>query len=183
MATTISDIYKKAIDNGVLSNKVSEERFAQMLQNEQERKAYWEFANKQKPNFYSSDYDVFSKNASALFATTEQPKKQPIAQQTEPQNPSVKDNPAPTTEKEYQEKLAIQNEYATPLPEGKVTPAMKNKQPQKSLWQRFGEFAYRQAESQPEVQIAKQQMEQDAQQRIKQEQERAAEEARQKEVA
>lgn len=183
MATTISDIYKKAIDNGVLSNKVSEERFAQMLQNEQERKAYWEFANKQKPNFYSSDYDVFSKNASALFATTEQPKEQPIAQQTEPQNPSVKDNPAPTTEKEYQEKLAIQNEYATPLPEGTVTPAMKNKQPQKSLWQRFGEFAYRQAESQPEVQIAKQQMEQDAQQRIKQEQERAAEEARQKEVA
>jgi N12 class adenine-specific DNA methylase len=183
MATTISDIYKKAIDNGVLSNKVSEERFAQMLQNEQERKAYWEFANKQKPNFYSSDYDVFSKNASALFATTEQPKNQPIAQQTEPQNPSVKDNPAPTTEKEYQEKLAIQNEYATPLPEGTVTPAMKNKQPQKSLWQRFGEFAYRQAESQPEVQIAKQQMEQDAQQRIKQEQERAAEEARQKEVA
>lgn len=183
MATTISDIYKKAIDNGVLSNKVSEERFAQMLQNEQERKAYWEFANKQKPNFYSSDYDVFSKNASALFATTEQPKEQPIAQQTEPQNPSVKDNPAPTTEKEYQEKLAIQNEYATPLPEGTVTPAMKNKQPQKSLWQRFGEFAYRQAESQPEVQIAKQQMEQDAQQRIKQEQERAVEEARQKEVA
>lgn len=183
MATTISNIYKKAIDNGVLSNKVSEERFAQMLQNEQERKAYWEFANKQKPNFYSSDYDVFSKNASALFATTEQPKEQPIAQQTEPQNPSVKDNPAPTTEKEYQEKLAIQNEYATPLPEGTVTPAMKNKQPQKSLWQRFGEFAYRQAESQPEVQIAKQQMEQDAQQRIKQEQERAVEEARQKEVA
>lgn len=184
MATTISDIYKKAIDNGVLSNKVSEERFAQMLQNEQERKAYWEFANKQKPNFYSSDYDVFSKNASALFATTEQPKEQPIAQQqTEPQNPSVNDNPAPTTEKEYQEKLAIQNEYATPLPEGTVTPAMKNKQPQKSLWQRFGEFAYRQAESQPEVQIAKQQMEQDAQQRTKQEQERAAEEARQKEVA
>lgn len=183
MVTTISDIYKKAIDNGVLSNKVSEERFAQMLQNEQERKAYWEFANKQKPNFYSSDYDVFSKNASALFATTEQPKEQPIAQQTEPQNPSVKDNPAPTTEKEYQEKLAIQNGYATPLPEGTVTPAMKNKQPQKSLWQRFGEFAYRQAESQPEVQIAKQQMEQDAQQRIKQEQERAAEEARQKEVA
>lgn len=183
MATKISDIYKKAIDNGVLSNKVSEERFAQMLQNEQERKAYWEFANKQKPNFYSSDYDVFSKNASELFATTEQPKEQPIAQQTEPQNPSVKDNPAPTTEKEYQEKLAIQNEYATPLPEGTVTPAMKNKQPQKSLWQRFGEFAYRQAESQPEVQIAKQQMEQDAQQRIKQEQERAAEGARQKEVA
>lgn len=183
MATTISDIYKKAIDNGVLSNKVSEERFAQMLQNEQERKAYWEFANKQKPNFYSSDYDVFSKNASELFATTEQPKEQPIAQHTEPQNPSVKDNPAPTTEKEYQEKLAIQNEYATPLPEGTVTPAMKNKQPQKSLWQRFGEFAYRQAESQPEVQIAKQQMEQDAQQRIKQEQERVAEEARQKEVA
>ena len=183
MATTISDIYKKAIDNGVLSNKVSEERFAQMLQNEQERKAYWEFANKQKPNFYSSDYDVFSKNASALFATTEQPKEQPIARQTEPQNPSVKDNPAPTTEKEYQEKLAIQNEYATPLPEGTVTPAMKNKQPQKSLWQRFGEFAYRQAESQPEVQIAKQQMEQDAQQRIKQEQERATEEAWQKEVA
>ena len=33
--------YKKAIDNGVLSNKVSEERFVQMLQNEQERKAYW----------------------------------------------------------------------------------------------------------------------------------------------
>lgn len=183
MATTISDIYKKAIDNGVLSNKVSEERFAQMLQNEQERKAYWEFANKQKPNFYSSDYDVFSKNASALFATTEQPKEQPIARQTEPQNPSVKDNPAPTTEKEYQEKLAIQNEYATPLPEGTVTPAMKNKQPQKSLWQRFGEFVYRQAESQPEVQIAKQQMEQDAQQRIKQEQERATEEAWQKEVA
>lgn len=84
MATTISDIYKKAIDNGVLSNKVSEERFAQMLQNEQERKAYWEFANKQKPNFYSSDYDVFSKNASALFATTNQPSNAPAPSQVQP---------------------------------------------------------------------------------------------------
>ncbi len=84
MATTISDIYKKAIDNGVLSNKVSEERFAQMLQNEQERKAYWEFANKQKPNFYSSDYDVFSKNASALFATTNQPSNAPTPSQVQP---------------------------------------------------------------------------------------------------
>ena len=84
MATKISDIYKKAIDNGVLSNKVSEERFAQMLQNEQERKAYWEFANKQKPNFYSSDYDVFSKNASALFATTNQPSNAPAPSQVQP---------------------------------------------------------------------------------------------------
>lgn len=60
--------YKKAIDNGVLSNKVSEERFVQMLQNEQERKAYWEFANEKKHNFYSSDYDTFSKNVQNALA-------------------------------------------------------------------------------------------------------------------
>ncbi len=61
-------VYKKAVDNGVLSNKVSEERFVQMLQNDQERKAYWEFAQKKKPGFYSSDYDTFSKNAQNVLA-------------------------------------------------------------------------------------------------------------------
>lgn len=122
MATTISDIYKKAIDNGVLSNKVSEERFAKMLQNEQERKAYWEFANKQKPNFYSSDYGVFSKNASALFATTEQPKEQPIARQTKPQNPSVKDNPAPQPQQQrptnFWQSIGAHNPYPQKTAEG-----------------------------------------------------------------
>lgn len=61
-------VYKKAVDNGVLSNQVSEERFSQMLQNDQERKAYWEFAQKKKPGFYSSDYDTFSRNAQNVLA-------------------------------------------------------------------------------------------------------------------
>lgn len=64
---TIKDIYQTALQHGVLSPDVSEEEFVNILNNDQERHEYWEHANKQKPNFYSSDFDLFSKNASALL--------------------------------------------------------------------------------------------------------------------
>ena len=173
MADNISSLYEIACKKGVLDpNTKSEEWFREQISTEKGLRSFYDYATNNGMKI--RPYDEFKQKLSQPIAETPQPA---------PQNPSVKDNPAPTTEKEYQENLAIQNEYATPLPEGTVTPAMHAKQPQKSLWQRLGEFAYRQAESQPEVQIAKQQMEQDAQRRIKQEQERAAAEARQKEVA
>ena len=170
MADNISSLYEIACKKGVLDpNTKSEEWFREQISTEKGLRSFYDYATNNGMKI--RPYDEFKQKLSQPIAETPQPA---------PQNPSVKDNPAPTTEKEYQENLAIQNEYATPMPEGTVTHA---KQQQKSLWQRLGEFAYRQAESQPEVQIAKQQMEQDAQRRIKQEQERAAAEARQKEVA
>ncbi len=172
MADNISSLYEIACKKGVLDpNTKSEEWFREQISTEKGLRSFYDYATTNGMKI--RPYDEFKQKLS-----------QPIAETTQPaqQNPSVKDNPAPTTEKEYQEKLAIQNEDATPLPNGTAMPA-KTQQSQKSLWQRLGEFAYRQAESQPEVQIAKQQMERDAQQRIKQEQERTEAEARQKEVA
>lgn len=172
MADNISSLYEIACKKGVLdSNTKSEEWFREQISTEKGLRSFYDYATTNGMKI--RPYDEFKQKLS-----------QPIAETTQPaqQNPSVKYNPAPTTEKEYQEKLAIQNEDATPLPNGTAMPA-KTQQSQKSLWQRLGEFAYRQAESQPEVQIAKQQMERDAQQRIKQEQERTEAEARQKEVA
>ena len=173
MADNISSLYEIACKKGVLDpNTKSEEWFREQISTEKGLRSFYDYATNNGMKI--RPYDEFKQKL-----------QQPIAEtpQHAQQNPSVKDNPAPTTEKEYQENLAIQNEDATPLPDGTVTPAMQTKQQQKSLWQRLGEFAYRQAESQPEVQIAKQQMEQDAQRRIKQEQERAEADARQKEVA
>lgn len=195
---TITDIYKKAVDNGVLSNQVSEERFSQMLQNDQERKAYWEFAKKKKPGFYSSDYDTFSKNSSTLLAASvQQPEeeklevKQPAVTE-QPQgaaavstNPTVKDHHAPTTEQEYQANLTVQNEDATPLPENTAAPSQQQpeeKKSRKSFWQRFGEHAYQQAMREPSAQIATAVMEQNAQKQVEQEKQRKEAEAKQKEA-
>ena len=195
---TITDIYKKAVDNGVLSNQVSEERFSQMLQNDQERKAYWEFAQKKKPGFYSSDYDTFSKNSSTLLAASvQQPEeeklevKQPAVTE-QPQgaaavstNPTVKDHHAPTTEQEYQANLTVQNEDATPLPENTAAPSQQQpeeKKSRKSFWQRFGEHAYQQAMREPSAQIATAVMEQNAQKQVEQEKQRKEAEAKQKET-
>lgn len=68
----LHDIYTRAITKGLLNGNVSEERFKQMLQNDNERKAYFDYAQEHAPGFYSGDFDKFSQNAASLFANTTQ---------------------------------------------------------------------------------------------------------------
>lgn len=68
----LHDIYTRAITKGLLDSNVSEERFKQMLQNDDERKAYFDYAQENAPGFYSSDFGKFSQNTASLFANTTQ---------------------------------------------------------------------------------------------------------------
>lgn len=64
---TISRVYKLAIDNGVLSKNVSEDGFQNILKDDNLRKEYWEYAQKNHSGFYSSDYKTFSANAADML--------------------------------------------------------------------------------------------------------------------
>ena len=67
MATTVSKQYKLATDNGMLSSQYSEEQFVELLQDKNRRKAYYDFVKKKNPDFYSNDFDTFSRNVDALY--------------------------------------------------------------------------------------------------------------------
>lgn len=112
---TIHDIYTKAIAGGVLAPQVDEARFAKMLQNDSERRAFFDYAQENNPGFYSSDYDVFSRNAAALFENQPAEPATPTIEQ--PVSRKVKDNPAPLTEAEYQEGLQRQDAAQDIVPE------------------------------------------------------------------
>lgn len=68
----LHDIYTRAITNGLLDSDVSEARFKQMLKDDNERKAYFNYAQEHAPGFYSSDFEKFSRNAASLFENTTQ---------------------------------------------------------------------------------------------------------------
>ena len=88
----LTDGYKEAIANGLLSSDVSEQGFERILKDDKLRKEYWDYAQSVKPKFYNEDFGVFSENVAKSLL------------------PSVKDNPAPTTAAENQASLAKQNE-------------------------------------------------------------------------
>lgn len=64
---TLQESYQLYIDRGILDKSVSEERFSQMLQDEQQRKAFYDYASKNFPNSVSKDYATFNANISAKF--------------------------------------------------------------------------------------------------------------------
>lgn len=148
---TVHDIYTKAVAGGVLSPKVTEERFSQMLQNDKERKDFFDYAQKKKPNFYSSDYNVFTQNALSLFSDPSTPQATNLENETKTTagneqgnaqgtftNPKVKDFPAPTTEAEYQENLRRQEaaqDIAPDLQNINIVQEQPTKQP--NAWQTF----------------------------------------------
>ena len=68
MATTVSKQYKLATDNGMLSSKYSEQQFVELLQDTNRRKAYYDFVKKKNPDFYSNDFDTFSRNVDSMLA-------------------------------------------------------------------------------------------------------------------
>lgn len=69
---TIQEAYQAACNAGFIKrNEFSEEAFGNMLQNDNNRRAYYDHVTKIDPTFYSKDYDTFSQNVlSALGKPT-----------------------------------------------------------------------------------------------------------------
>ena len=84
--SVLQEEYKLAIDNKMLSPKVSEQDFENMLKDETKRKEYWDYCHQKNPSFYADDYNRFSQ------LTTEMLEEANI--------PSVAKHPAPTTAEE-----------------------------------------------------------------------------------
>lgn len=60
---TIQEAYQAACNAGFIKrNEFSEEAFGNMLQNDNNRRAYYDHVTKIDPTFYSKDYDTFSQN-------------------------------------------------------------------------------------------------------------------------
>lgn len=76
---TVQEAYKAACDAGFIKRNVfSEEAFGNMLQDDNNRRAYYDHVKKFDPTFYSKDYDTFSQNVlSSLEQYTKQREKQP----------------------------------------------------------------------------------------------------------
>lgn len=68
--STIYTIYKIFIDNNVLSKDISEERFRQILQDDNQLKIYWEkiySGQANKKGLYASDYNIFSASIAEIL--------------------------------------------------------------------------------------------------------------------
>ena len=60
---TIQEAYQAACNAGFIKrNEFSEEAFGNMLQNDKNRRAYYDHVTNIDPTFYSKDYDTFSQN-------------------------------------------------------------------------------------------------------------------------
>lgn len=77
---TIQEAYQAACNAGFIKrNEFSEEAFGNMLQNDNNRRAYYDHVTKIDPTFYSKDYDTFCENVlsalgqSAAKNSTNQP--------------------------------------------------------------------------------------------------------------
>ena len=112
--SVLQEEYKLAIDNKMLSPKVSEQDFENMLKDETKRKEYWDYCHQKNPSFYADDYNRFSQLTTEMLG--------------EASRPTVAENPAPTTAEEDSISLAKQNEgeqqynIVTPMMEQTMQP-------------------------------------------------------------
>jgi N12 class adenine-specific DNA methylase len=88
---TIQEAYKAACNAGFIKrDEFSEEAFGNMLQNDNNRRAYYDHVTKIDPTFYSKDYDTFSQNVLSALGqpaaknSTNQPSNAPTPSQVQP---------------------------------------------------------------------------------------------------
>lgn len=88
---TIQEAYQAACNAGFIKrNEFSEEAFGNMLQNDNNRRAYYDHVTKIDPTFYSKDYDTFSQNVLSALGkpnaknSTNQPSNAPAPSQVQP---------------------------------------------------------------------------------------------------
>lgn len=88
---TIQEAYQAACNAGFIKcNEFSEEAFGNMLQNDNNRRAYYDHVTKIDPTFYSKDYDTFSQNVLSALGqpaaknSTNQPSNAPTPSQVQP---------------------------------------------------------------------------------------------------
>lgn len=88
---TIQEAYQAACNAGFIKrNEFSEEAFGNMLQNDNNRRAYYDHVTKIDPTFYSKDYDTFSQNVLSALGkpnaknSTNQPSNAPVPSQVQP---------------------------------------------------------------------------------------------------
>mgnify|MGYP004461522737 CR=1 FL=1 len=88
---TIQEAYQAACNAGFIKrNEFSEEAFGNMLQNDNNRRAYYDHVTKIDPTFYSKDYDTFSQNVLSALGqpaaknSTNQPSNAPAPAQGQP---------------------------------------------------------------------------------------------------
>lgn len=112
--SVLQEEYKLAIDKKMLSPKVSEQDFENMLKDETKRKEYWDYCHQKNPSFYADDYKRFSQLTTEMLE--------------ESSRPTVAEHPAPTTAEEDSISLAKQNEgeqqynIVTPMIGGQAQP-------------------------------------------------------------
>ena len=88
---TIQEAYQAACNAGFIKrNEFSEEAFGNMLQDDNNRRAYYDHVTKIDPTFYSKDYDTFSQNVLSALGkpnaknSTNQPSNAPAPSQVQP---------------------------------------------------------------------------------------------------
>ncbi len=108
MADRITSIYKKACTKGILNPETqSEDWFREQLSSEKGIKSFYDHATANGMKFHP--YPEFKERLTQPIETSQPTQPAQGEQTAQPLNPSVKANPTPTTEEEYQANLARQN--------------------------------------------------------------------------